>query len=124
MAFDQNKRLKPAVLKADVDALAAIKGLVPPYAPADIKYVAADLTAKQTAMTTAQGVEKVKDGEFKGARDSANAAKWAFHNIILGAKDQVVAQYGEDSDQVQAVGLKKKSERKRPGPRTPKPPTP
>jgi len=30
----------------------------------------------------------------------------------LGAKSQVIAEYGVDSDQVQALGLKKKSERK------------
>jgi phage-related protein len=38
------------------------------------------------------------------------AAQWAFHNMILGGKKQVVAQYGDDSDQAQAVGLTKKSE--------------
>ncbi len=45
--------------------------------------------------------------------DSA-AAEWRFHEVMLGAKDQVIAQYGVNSDQVQALGLKKKSERKRP----------
>jgi len=33
---------------------------------------------------------------------------------VLSAKDQVIAQYGRDSNEAQAVGLKKKSERKRP----------
>jgi hypothetical protein len=33
---------------------------------------------------------------------------------MLGAKDQVVAQYGDDSDAVQSLGLTKKSERKSP----------
>jgi hypothetical protein len=59
----------------------------------------------------------------EAARDAANAAEWALHNLILGAKDQVIAQYGEDSDQVQAIGLKKKSEHKRPGHHTTTPTT-
>ena len=33
---------------------------------------------------------------------------------FLGVKDQVIAQYGPDSDQVAALGLKKKSNRKAP----------
>jgi hypothetical protein len=33
---------------------------------------------------------------------------------MLGVKDQVVAQFGRDSNEVQALGLKKASERKKP----------
>jgi hypothetical protein len=33
---------------------------------------------------------------------------------MLGGKKQVVAQYGDDSDQAQAVGLTKKSEYSKP----------
>jgi hypothetical protein len=51
------------------------------------------------------------------AMDAARAAEWAFHNAMLGVKDQVIAQFGKDSNEVQALGLKKKSERKAPGPR-------
>jgi hypothetical protein len=45
-------------------------------------------------------------------RDTANAGEWEFHNAMLGAKRQVTAQFGDDSDEVQAIGLKKKSEYK------------
>jgi len=38
----------------------------------------------------------------------------AFHDTILGVKDQVIAQYGPNSDEVASLGLKKKSERKAP----------
>lgn len=40
------------------------------------------------------------------------AREWEFHNLILGAKDPRVAQFGRDSNEAQAVGLKKKSEYK------------
>ena len=51
---------------------------------------------------------------MKAARDVVNAKERAFHNAMLGTKKQVVAQFGENSDEVQAVGLKKKSEYKSP----------
>jgi hypothetical protein len=124
MAFDQTKRLKPSVLQKDVDAFAAIKTLTPAYAPSDARFTVALMTTGQTNMGTAQGTEVTKKGEFAAARDAANAAEWAFHNLVIGARDQVRAQYGEDSDQVQAIGLKKKSERKRPARKKTPPPTP
>ncbi len=56
----------------------------------------------------------------EAARDTANAAEWAFHNAMLGAKDQIIAQYGDDSNEVQSLGLKKKSEYKASSGRKPK----
>ena len=40
---------------------------------------------------------------------------------MLGAKDQVVAQYGRDSNEVQSVGLKKASEYRPRARKQPKP---
>jgi hypothetical protein len=37
-----------------------------------------------------------------------------FHRSMVGAKNQVRAQYGDDSYVVQAIGLTRKSDRKRP----------
>ena len=42
------------------------------------------------------------------------AAQWAFHNDIIGGKQQVIGKFGDDSDEAQAVGLTKKSERAKP----------
>ena len=56
-----------------------------------------------------------------GRRDTAVAAEWDYHNAILGGKRQVVAQYGDDSNETQAVGLTKSSERAAPGAKKPKP---
>jgi hypothetical protein len=53
------------------------------------------------------------------ARDNAVTAEREFHNLMLGAKDQVTAQFGRDSNEVQALGLKKASERKPPRRRRP-----
>jgi hypothetical protein len=123
MAKDQTRRLKPSIIQEDKDVLAAIVTLSPTYAPSDAQYSAANLNTSKTAMNTAEDVEVQKEADAAAARDAANAAEWAFHNKILGAKAQVMAQYGADSDQVQAIGLKKKSERKKPHKKS-APPTP
>lgn len=44
----------------------------------------------------------------------ARFAEWDQHMIMLGVKEQIIAQYGSDSDEIQALGRKKKSDRKRP----------
>ena len=48
------------------------------------------------------------------------AAEQALHAMALGVRDQVVAQFGPDSNEVQSIGRKKKSER-RSSARKPKP---
>lgn len=55
---------------------------------------------------------------FELARDEAIAAGRAFHSAMLGVKNEVVVQYGEDSSVLQTVGLKKKSEYRRPSSRS------
>jgi hypothetical protein len=65
------------------------------------------LQALQTAETQAEAA-------YKAARDNAVKGEWEFHNLMLGVKDQVASQFGRDSNEYQALGLKKKSERKAP----------
>ncbi|MBD2495064.1 hypothetical protein [Nostoc sp. FACHB-280] len=73
--------------------------------------------ALQTAyqkMLTLQQVENEKLTLYRAATDAARLAEWEFHNAVLAMKEVVRGQYGSDSDQAQAVGFKKKSDRKRP----------
>ena len=65
-------------------------------------------------MRAAQEAELHAQNALAAARDAAIAAQWDYHNLVLGVKSQVLAQYGPDSDQVAALGLKKKVERKAP----------
>ncbi|MBU7583667.1 MAG: hypothetical protein KAF91_12275 [Nostoc sp. TH1S01] len=65
-------------------------------------------------MLTLQQVENEKLALYRAATDAARLAEWEFHNAVLAMKEVVRGQYGSDSDQAQAVGLKKKSDRKRP----------
>jgi hypothetical protein len=48
------------------------------------------------------------------ANDNYATASWTFHNAMFQVKNQVRAQFGPDSVEIQAIGLKRSSERKRP----------
>ncbi len=114
MAKDEVKRQSQSTLKGDVDSLSALKE-IKDYRPFKPEYEVAPLALLKDDMEKKQELETQLEKAWKNARDDANDAEWAFHNGILGAKDQVVAQFGVDSNQVQSIGLKKKSEYKRPG---------
>ena len=59
----------------------------------------------------ARQIKSVQDAATAAAsRDDEIASQWAFHDYILGAKTQVKAQFGDSSNEIQALGLKKKSE--------------
>ena len=113
---NQNKRLSPAQLKADMDALTALQ-TIGDYAPANSAYAKTAVASALNAMKATQEAEVNAANALATARDSAAAAEWDFHNMLLGVKEQVIAQYGKNSDQVQALGLKKKSEYKAPKPK-------
>ena len=113
MAKDQTKRISPAQLQADTDALTALQAITT-YAPANAAYAKTAVDAKQTAMRAAQTAEVNAQNALLTARDAATAAEWDFHNALLGVKEQVIAQFGKSSDQLQSLGLKKKTEYKTP----------
>jgi hypothetical protein len=113
MAKNQNIRLIPAKMQVDLDSYTAWLGITT-YAPANIAYAKTAVTAKYTALKSAQDGELSAQVALATARDNAAAAEWDFHNTMLAVKEQVIAQFGKSSDQVQALGLKKKSEYKAP----------
>lgn len=113
MAKNQTVRIRPAVLQEDKEALAALQGMAD-YRPSNPAYKMENLQAALKTMTAQQEAEVQAQAAFAAARDGAVASEWEFHNAMLGAKDQVIAQYGKDSEQVQAIGLKRVSERKSP----------
>jgi hypothetical protein len=113
VAKDEARRRKPALVQEDKDALAGLV-VMAGYQPSNAAYALQKLQAAAAAMAAAQDDETQKAAAAKAARDDGAAKEWEFHNLVLGAKDQVIAQFGRDSNEAQAVGLKKKSERKKP----------
>ena len=64
-------------------------------------------------MLQSQQQEVEMEARLKATRDRARQAEWAFHNAVLAMKQSVLGQFGPDSNEIQAVGYKKKAERKR-----------
>lgn len=112
MAKDQSKRVPKQVLAGDRDSFDGLKEIAN-YEPANPRYSLEALSSSETAMRNAQEAEARAEGALAVARDNAVAAEWAFHNQVLGMRDQVTAQFGRNSNEVQLVGLKKSSEYKR-----------
>jgi hypothetical protein len=123
MAVNRTKRLRPSVLQADIDAFAALKA-IGDYSPANAAFALANGTALRAAMETKQTDEVQKQAAAEAARDDTTTSEWDFHDYVLGTKNQIKAQYGENSNELQSLGLKKKSEYKSGRRSAAPPPTP
>ena len=103
------KRLSKKTLQEDREAYAALQAIAD-YNPSNQDYKLPNITASFQAMETDQTAEVQKKAAADAASDKAADSEYKFHNDMLGAKAQIRAQYGNDSNEVQSVGLKKKSE--------------
>jgi hypothetical protein len=106
MAKDQTRIIDAGTLKADADALAALTA-ISGYKPANADFAADKLTAASAALKAATDAFAQTEADWQAARDGMVAAQWTFHNAMLGGKQQVIAQYGDDSDEAQGLGLTK-----------------
>ncbi|MDT7809489.1 MAG: hypothetical protein QOJ70_3302 [Acidobacteriota bacterium] len=110
---NETKRLRPAQIADDESGFAALQAMTG-YAPANSSFTVAAIASALAALQNAQALEAQAEAALAAARDNAVAREWEFHNLMLGVKDQVTAQFGRDSNEVQALKLKKTSERKAP----------
>lgn len=113
MGKNQSRRLNPSILAEDLEIFAALK-TIEDYKPANPAYTVVALGAIDTNRMAAHDTEMQTTAAADAARDDHVAVQWDFHNGVLGAKDQVIAQFGPDSNEAQAMKLKKKSEYKNP----------
>lgn len=111
MARDESKRLKSSIIEDDKDSFAGLKTITN-YVPANPAYTVASIQAAEDEMTAAQEAEAQAEAALQTARDNRVAAEWKYHNLMLGARDQVTAQFGRNSNEVQVVNRKKSSEYK------------
>jgi hypothetical protein len=112
MAKETN-RIKPGLIEADEASFAALKAIAN-YAPANPAYSVEAIEQAHKELQEARTAEAQAEAARNATRDTAAAKEWNFHNLVLGSKDQVVAQFGRNSNQVQSVGRKKSSEYKAP----------
>lgn len=110
------RRIPPHILADDLEALTNLKA-IQSYTPFNTAYSAQNGGLHLAAVTNLQNAEVLAEAAYKAARDNAAAAEWALHEFILGARKQILAQFGPDSNEAQSLGLKKKSEYKKPATR-------
>lgn len=121
MAKNQTRRLTSSVLSADREAFDALQGIAS-YAPANQAYKTETIKAARDRMDDLLREATQAEAAAVAKRDAATAGEWDFHNSMLGAKVQVEAQFGSDSDEYASLGNKKKSEYKSPTRRKPSSP--
>ncbi|HEY9623895.1 MAG TPA: hypothetical protein V6C78_26290 [Crinalium sp.] len=107
------RRLSPQVISQDIDSLHGLQ-TIDEYVTLRSEASQANLQRTYQAMLEQQQQETEKLALYRAAADAARLAEWEFHNAVLAMKEVVRGQYGSDSDEAQSVGLKKKSDRKRP----------
>ncbi len=115
---DKTRRLRPQIISQDIDSFHGLQ-TVSTYNTTRADASATKLQEVYQAMLISQQTETEKLALYRAASDAARLAEWEFHNAVLAMKEVVRGQYGSDSDEAQAVGLKKKSDRKRPSRKKP-----
>ncbi|MBI3363314.1 MAG: hypothetical protein HY033_00230 [Ignavibacteriae bacterium] len=113
MATKQPKPVSPAKLRSDDEAFVALKEMAG-YNPNNPGLKADAVETLAEARIAARAQEKLASDAWNAKRDAADAADRAFHLAMKQAKKAVSVQFGEDSDEVAAMGLKKAGEYKRP----------
>jgi hypothetical protein len=116
MSKSPSRRLSRAVISEDETVFNALQNLSG-YTPANPAYAVTVISQALKDMRDAHVDEDQGEAAQATRRDTSISREWAFHNLVIGAKEQVVAIFGKDSTQVQELGLKRKSEYKT---RTPK----
>jgi hypothetical protein len=111
MSKNPTRRLSPTLLGEDETVFNALQNMTG-YTPANPVYKITGITQALDEMRAAHVDEDQGEAAQATRRDTSITREWAFHNLILGAKEQVIAQYGKDSTQLQELGLKRKSEYK------------
>jgi hypothetical protein len=108
-----SRRLSAQLLDQDVDSLNGLN-TIEGYSTKRKEATLEALQQTYQVMLTQQQAETEKLALYRAASDAARLAEWEFHNAILAMKEVVLGQFGADSNEAQSVGLKKKSDRKRP----------
>lgn len=109
----RNYRLSPERVDADYKAINAVANM-PDYAPLQNDLEVENLAALRNAIEQHRlEMQRIND-LLNSTRHKLQAAEWQLHDAMLRVKDHVIVQYGADSPQVETLGLKKRSERRRP----------
>ena len=111
MAKRTTTRVTQRVLQLDQQIAKAVLGLKD-YNPANKEFTSQKLQEALKQVEEATAAEHKAAEVLAKAKEQSAKLENAFHELVLGVKRQVLAQYGDDSDEITSLGMKKKSERK------------
>lgn len=107
------KRIPQSILDADIETLRALSG-IDGYTPHNPAYSLESAMAALQRMNEFETALIHAENAVAAARSALLNERSTVHKIALGAKDEAIVLFGPDSDQIVALGMKKKSDRNRP----------
>lgn len=107
------KRIAPHVIEDDHAVMVALRSL-PGYAPRNPVHSIASM--EETASVLAQLLHEERLNSERAIELRAQIAQVSnqYHDQVLGGKAEAVVQFGNNSLEIKALGLKRKSERRQP----------
>ena len=106
----KNSRLSPNQLAELRSGLAGLKG-IDGYAPVNADYAVNKITPIEAEIDELMEEEAQILAQLAGVRDRIAEKGTEFQQLMKGAAQQVVAQFGDDSAELQALGRKRMSDR-------------
>ena len=106
MSKTARKRIPLDVLRADENALFGLR-TIEGYQPPNENFTLPVINAAYKRYKDTQEAEARLEKALAAARDESIAAEHDFHDGVGGSKKQVVAIYGDDSNEVVAVGSRR-----------------
>lgn len=110
---DTSQRLRDGVIQQDIASLRGAKGFTdynPSRKEADLDY----LSELESKLNHLYEVEIQMKAQYRAILDEVRDIEWKFHQGIQAMKTSVLAQYGKNSNQAEAIGYKKPEDYKRP----------
>ena len=112
MSKTPSGRVPAKVINEDIQAFLGL-GTIQGYAPHDPDLTLEAITATHEELMADRAALVRAKIALDIIRDKIGNTEQRFHGQMRGAKDSVRGQYGEDSNELAAMGLKKASEKKK-----------
>ena len=120
MTYRRSTFFSATQLAANRTILRALK-LLTDYSPSNSAFSKDALFALDAELSEVEQREFELETMLAAVRATRNDLSSRLHEAVLGAKAAVLSQYGPDSDALASLGLKKKSDYRRPAFRRAKP---
>ena len=106
-------RIPPQQIKSDIELIRSLSG-INNYTPHNAAYSLEAAMAALSRLNQSETALILAENALAAARSTLLSDRNALHQIALGVKDEAMVLFGPDSDQIVALGMKKKSDRSRP----------